>query len=403
MDTDYGKPVHPSCAMLPLMPAEGLTTLAADIKRNGLVEAIVVHEGQIVDGRNRLLACRETGVEPRYVEWRELYKGDMLLLDWIWAVNYERRQMTADEQAKAVVAKRGQEQMEEAKRRMTAGKSADGTAGGRGRANPPPRAGGGFAGTALKARKSKHDKETSRVLAKESGIPRRHIQKALKTKAVPETGVVVLEQAAQNITAGDEVSGEISAFTNSACIDRVSIVRAAPERFTISQRGMAGARLRDLIIASRKGALEGADAAGMAQVMAQVPASTSRRAWTPIAAGIVGVSAFTITRARKLIDTAPAVAAEVDHGQLTIQDALRKVGDTKPTAWRITRDLGVKKRLIDALSHIQGCCRGLPTLSIAAVRVSCTAEELHTWAAIALKSSKELRALASTLRRGTEN
>ena len=51
MNPDYGMPVHPVCDLFPLMDAGSLAGLATDIKANGLLSAIVLHQGQIVDGR----------------------------------------------------------------------------------------------------------------------------------------------------------------------------------------------------------------------------------------------------------------------------------------------------------------------------------------------------------------
>jgi len=43
--------------------------MTVDIKENGLVEFIVLHEGKILDGRNRYNACNDAGVEPKFVEY----------------------------------------------------------------------------------------------------------------------------------------------------------------------------------------------------------------------------------------------------------------------------------------------------------------------------------------------
>jgi ParB/RepB/Spo0J family partition protein len=55
---------HPVAEIFPMMSDEELDDLAQDIKANGLINPIVVDEGQSVDGRNRLEACRRAGVEP---------------------------------------------------------------------------------------------------------------------------------------------------------------------------------------------------------------------------------------------------------------------------------------------------------------------------------------------------
>ncbi len=115
---EYGLPIHPLCDLFPPMGDKQFDTLTADIGTNGLLNPVVVYEGQVVDGRHRLLACRKAGVEPRTVEWREVYKGDMPLSRWIWSVNAERRHLTADQIAMAYVAMHLWEDTEAAKQRQ---------------------------------------------------------------------------------------------------------------------------------------------------------------------------------------------------------------------------------------------------------------------------------------------
>ncbi len=71
---DYKIPVHPVCDLFPRMPECDLTKLAASIREKGLLHPIVLHNGELVDGRNRLLACRQAGVEPHFVEWRDILR-----------------------------------------------------------------------------------------------------------------------------------------------------------------------------------------------------------------------------------------------------------------------------------------------------------------------------------------
>ena len=60
------------------MDDQGLQALAEDIRANGLLNDIVLHQGKILDGRNRYLACGMAGVEPRLREW----KGKGSPLQW---------------------------------------------------------------------------------------------------------------------------------------------------------------------------------------------------------------------------------------------------------------------------------------------------------------------------------
>lgn len=58
---------HEIARLLPFLSDEELGQLARDIRDEGLLEPIITDaEGRIVDGRNRLVACRLVGVEPAF-------------------------------------------------------------------------------------------------------------------------------------------------------------------------------------------------------------------------------------------------------------------------------------------------------------------------------------------------
>jgi len=49
---------HPAAEMFPMMTDIELRELAADIQKNGLLEPVVLYHGVVLDGRNRLAACK---------------------------------------------------------------------------------------------------------------------------------------------------------------------------------------------------------------------------------------------------------------------------------------------------------------------------------------------------------
>ena len=79
---------HEYCLLFPLMEKQALVELAHDIARNGLGEAIVLHEGKILDGRNRYLACEIAGIMPHFIE----YSGSEPL-KYVISKNLHRRHM----------------------------------------------------------------------------------------------------------------------------------------------------------------------------------------------------------------------------------------------------------------------------------------------------------------------
>lgn len=62
--TDYR--IHPAADLFPMMKDDELDALAADIKANGQQQPVAVHRDLVLDGRNRLEACRRAGVSPIY-------------------------------------------------------------------------------------------------------------------------------------------------------------------------------------------------------------------------------------------------------------------------------------------------------------------------------------------------
>lgn len=63
-------PFHSLANLFPLIEGEGFDALVADVKANGLLDEIVMHEGQILDGRNRYRAAVAAGLMAEDVDWK---------------------------------------------------------------------------------------------------------------------------------------------------------------------------------------------------------------------------------------------------------------------------------------------------------------------------------------------
>lgn len=92
---------HPAADLFPMMDAGDLRMLADDIGTNGLLHPIVVFNGEILDGRNRLKACGLAGVKSRFVEW--LPVGSVTPSTWVIATNLKRRHLTKSQCAAIAV------------------------------------------------------------------------------------------------------------------------------------------------------------------------------------------------------------------------------------------------------------------------------------------------------------
>lgn len=107
-------PIHPAAELFPMMGEAELRELAEDIRANGLLERIVLHDGQILDGRNRLAACRIADVEPLYENPNGAITSPVA---YVLSKNLHRRQLTVSQRA-AIGAEAIPLLHQEAKKRM---------------------------------------------------------------------------------------------------------------------------------------------------------------------------------------------------------------------------------------------------------------------------------------------
>jgi ParB-like chromosome segregation protein Spo0J len=91
---------HKAAEIFPLMSAVEFDGLVMDILENGQREPIIVHNGEILDGRNRFRACQDLGVEPLTVEW----DGKGTAEAFVVSMNLHRRHL--NESQRALIAAR---------------------------------------------------------------------------------------------------------------------------------------------------------------------------------------------------------------------------------------------------------------------------------------------------------
>lgn len=86
---------HHAAELFPLVTGKEFESLKADIAEHGLRELPWTHEGKIIDGRNRVRACRELGKNFSTREW----DGNGSPIEFVVSVNLHRRHLTASQRA----------------------------------------------------------------------------------------------------------------------------------------------------------------------------------------------------------------------------------------------------------------------------------------------------------------
>ena len=90
---------HECAGIFPMMDEASLAELTARIKESGLREPIVLHEGRILDGRNRYQACLAAGVTPRF----ETLPEGVDPLEYVFDLNFTRRHLSDTQREAAAV------------------------------------------------------------------------------------------------------------------------------------------------------------------------------------------------------------------------------------------------------------------------------------------------------------
>jgi ParB-like chromosome segregation protein Spo0J len=112
--------IHAVANLFPPMGESEYIAFREGIRAIGQTDPIWTWQGKVIDGRHRLRACNELGIEPKICEWDGLGS----LIAFVVARNLTRRHL--DESQRAMVAARLKPALEQdARQRVLAGKELD--------------------------------------------------------------------------------------------------------------------------------------------------------------------------------------------------------------------------------------------------------------------------------------
>lgn len=90
------------CDLFPMIGQDEYEALKLDIQEHGQREPILLVDGEIIDGRNRLRACNELGIDPIYRQLTAAEAGDVFAL--VMSLNFHRRHLKPHEKGAALAA-----------------------------------------------------------------------------------------------------------------------------------------------------------------------------------------------------------------------------------------------------------------------------------------------------------
>lgn len=93
---------HAAADLFPMIAEPEFEALKRDIAENGQKQPIIVVDGEIVDGRNRLRACEELGITPIVRNMTAAEAGDVFTL--VMSLNFHRRHLKPHEKGAALAA-----------------------------------------------------------------------------------------------------------------------------------------------------------------------------------------------------------------------------------------------------------------------------------------------------------
>jgi hypothetical protein len=87
--------IHAAADLFPMMSETEYDGLKEDIRVNGQRDPVTMWCDEVIDGRNRLRACGELGIEPAFTE----LSPDIDPVDWVLSHNLHRRHLTTAQRA----------------------------------------------------------------------------------------------------------------------------------------------------------------------------------------------------------------------------------------------------------------------------------------------------------------
>lgn len=88
---------HPLAKLFPMLPEKEREALKEDIQKNKQQVPVIIYQGKVLDGRNRIIVCEELGIEPI----TEPFKGNNPF-EFVLSMNLLRRHL--DESQRAMIA-----------------------------------------------------------------------------------------------------------------------------------------------------------------------------------------------------------------------------------------------------------------------------------------------------------
>ena len=102
-EIDYASlEAHPLANMFPMIEGQAFEDLKADIRRQGILVAITLYQGKILDGRNRYAAAKAIGftfTKDNFTQFEGSVEEAEL---WVISTNMLRRQLTAKQKQEMV-------------------------------------------------------------------------------------------------------------------------------------------------------------------------------------------------------------------------------------------------------------------------------------------------------------